>query len=124
MTTLEEAAQSVERLREQVKEAVLFYDRLSLVAIVQDIVNLPDDGFIATVVWPEDPNEDGTFDVSFESSRDATGKEIADLGDWGGFPVGRYGEPNTTSWDVFRLDENDIESVLSVAKIRAFGETA
>lgn len=90
----------------------------------QVLAEFPCDHTVATTTWPEEPNDDATVDVDLGAVFDADGVRVDDLGGGGAVPAGWFDEGSTrgyrTAVDVWRVDESDAESVISLAKMHSW----
>lgn len=78
---------------------------------------------VSTLTWPEEPNEDGTFDVAFNVVYDANGVGVEDVGDASisapaGWFTGNERNPYRTAYDVWREDSENPDSDIDIRKVR------
>lgn len=108
-----------EQLREEATRNEVTANKLLLATLV-DEYELDDDDRVATMDWEEDPNADGTYDMSLTAVVDDDGHEIRQI-EGEGYPVGRVTDEDTptSDWDDFR----DSNGNINVGAVREWANT-
>ena len=111
-----EAQQAAARLRADADAHVALAHRIEAYSMLKDY---PDGYQVETVLWPEDANEDGTFDVNLGAVLNDNGDEIENFeGNPGAVPAGWFNEEGQprTAFDAWRDPSTDPNAPIQVAK--------
>lgn len=110
----------VETLRAAAANATRDAYRFDAVNIIDD-AGLGDNDTVELFHWADEPNPDGTFDVSF-SAVHRDGADVDDLAHLDASPSGWYDDDGNpvTAWDDFLIRTEDGSEVMSVGLLRAW----
>lgn len=114
-----EAKDTADRLRRDADAHLALSQRIEVYALLKDY---PADYSIETMLWPEDANDDGTFDVNLRGVLNADGDVVEDFeGEPGGIPAGWFDENDKprSAFDVWRKD-SDPDSPIQMGRVHAW----